>query len=135
MQDPLITATIEIMGTVRRDEMTDQDCEHGHRSVRPDRIGLGGPSSGPWPRLWLVVEPTAAYETTGLGWDEDAPMTIEQGTRLRLDASDYSWVGPEFGPGIGWHRFYVLDGLLADRCVVITVDDPLPPPDSLMPLA
>ena len=105
-------------------------CAHEHKSARQGRIGFGNDL----PRLWLAVERTSAFEATYYSWDGEHPVTVEPGTHLRLDATDYSYAGPEFGPGIGWHRFCVLDGPMAGHCLAVTVDDPIPPPATLQPI-
>lgn len=106
------------------------ECGHIHQPVGQDRLGFGPEPPTGWARDYRVRETTSVRLADEVLFGEDK-LTIEPGVRLRWDATDFYFAGPEFGPGVGWHRFAVIDGPLADHCVAVLVDDPLPPPDSL----
>lgn len=108
-------------------------CGHAHQVVGQDRLGFAPGSADGLPRDYRVRTATVAREAHEILFGQEE-LILEPGARLRWDATDYYFAGPEFGPGVGWHRFAVVTGELAGHCVAILVDDPLPPPDTFEPV-
>jgi hypothetical protein len=109
-------------------------CTHGHRSYSQDRTGFGYGPLDVLAEEWVATESLAVARATGPAIGDVVDDRVEAGTHLRLDASDYIYIGPEFG-GYGWHRFAVLDGPLAGECVLVMIGpEPAAPPPQLQPV-
>lgn len=93
------------------------------------------------PRHWRTVAPTSFVSVAHDSHARHAlpeHITLPAGVRLRYDQFDYI---DDWGWGADWHRFFVLDGEFAGRCVEARgpnfygAGDPPPFPSTIEPVS
>ena len=97
-------------GTSSQQSADVDPCGFSHRLWTQDR-GFHGVESRTWS---VTVDMDRQLEAHG---ENERRSTLLAGTRLRLDQTDWVIQGCDQGDYYVWHRFMVLDGDHAGRCV------------------